>query len=142
MGSCARRVGGTRMNWPNRILFVINIVLAGLAAWAIAQYGLGPAPEGWRWGDLVIILLVAISVVLAALTIFLGVLAVWGYTQIRGDARRQAATTAREEVPAIARAEARRQAQAWLAEYGEQRTTDLARALSGRDDDGAPGEES
>lgn len=78
----------------------------------------------------------AISVILAGLTIFLAVIAIWGYTQIRNDARQQAHETAREEVPPIAAQAARRETQDWLAAASSPKTGDIAGALGrGTNDD-------
>jgi len=131
------------VNLLNQLLFGINLFFVVIAGYAIAHYGLGPAPEGWQWADLVLIMLVALSVILAALTLFLAALAIWGYTQLRQDAREQAketareqaANTAREEVPEYAEAAARRQAQAWLHGLGED-PTNLANALRQSETDG------
>ena len=105
-------------------------------------YGLGPKPEGWQWADLVIIILVALSVMLAVLTIFLAVLGIWGYTQLKHDAREVAEKVAKEEVPGIAKPVAARQVQSYLMSR-EPHTDDLVGALSkGDDDDGrGPGTE-
>jgi hypothetical protein len=127
--------GYSTVNLLNQLLLGINLFFVVIAGYAIAHYGLGPAPEGWEWADLVLIMLVALSVILAALTLFLAALAIWGYTQLRHDAREQAAKTAREEVPQYAEAAARRQAQAWLHGLGED-PTNLANALRQSETDG------
>ena len=130
------------MSWFNRILTAINIALLVVAAYAIARYGLGPAPPGWKWSDLVLIVLVALSVILAALTIFLAILGVAGYTRIRDEAiqraenaaRDKAEAVTREEVPRIAIPEARRQA-AGIFESMEPSPDALTSALTRGDDD-------
>lgn len=134
------------MKLANVLLFCVNVALGLMLIVVISRYGIADPPQGWRYTDLVLVVLVAVSVVLAALTIFLAALAIWGYAQLRHDARvqaaetarEQAARTAREEVPGIAKPEARRQAQAWL-EGVEPRTEDLTRALSGDEDGGDAG---
>jgi heme/copper-type cytochrome/quinol oxidase subunit 2 len=52
--------------------------------------GFALPPEGWTAYEIVILILIALSVMLAVLTIFLAVLGVLGYQTIRSAAEQKA----------------------------------------------------
>jgi len=72
----------------------LNIFLAAVLFYLIIRGGLVPDPGGIEFKDLITIILTAIAVLLAAVTIFIGVLAVWGYSSIREAATKIAQETA------------------------------------------------
>lgn len=92
--------------WGNRLTLLLNLVLFGLAIWFISTRGLQEAPKGFSYQDLVTILLTAIAVILAAVTIFVALVALWGYTALRENAKAAAEKVARETAEEAARAEA------------------------------------
>ena len=92
--------------WGNRLALLLNIVLFGFACWFISTRGLQVAPQGFSYQELVTILLTAIAVILAAVTIFVALVALWGYTALKENAKAAAEEVARETAEETARTEA------------------------------------
>ncbi len=92
--------------WGNRLTLLLNVVLFGLAFWFISTRGLQAAPQGFSYQDLVTILLTAIAVILAAVTIFVALVALWGYTALKENAKAAAEKVARETAEETAKLEA------------------------------------
>ncbi|MDP3117973.1 MAG: hypothetical protein Q8N19_12765 [Phenylobacterium sp.] len=82
--------------WGNRLLLLVNTVLFGLALWFVCTRGLQSAPQGFSYQDLVTILLTAIAVILAAVTVFVALTALWGYTALKESAKIAAEQVARD----------------------------------------------
>lgn len=117
--------------WANRLLFCFNLVLGCLLIYLVSFRAIVSPTDGWSRGDLVTILLASITVELTGLAIFLGVLAVWGYSTLREHAAREAT----ERAIAVAREEAgivaTRAIQAAMVQFTAAKATpDLPDALS------------
>lgn len=82
--------------WGNRLALFLNLVLFGLALWFLCTRGLQTAPKGFSYQDLVTILLTAIAVMLAAVTIFVALVALWGYSALKENAKAAAEKVAKE----------------------------------------------
>ena len=91
------------MKLANLSLFVANLALGAVIIWQWAARGISWPDNGWTPADLVTILLTAVTVVLAALAIGIGILAVWGYTTLRTGAIRVAEKAANETAARVAR---------------------------------------
>lgn len=81
------------MHWPSKLFIGANV----LGVWLLVGYMVSRNVEaggGIDGADLVTIVLTALAVMLAILTIFLASLAVWGYASIREAAGRIAAEVA------------------------------------------------
>lgn len=92
--------------WGNRLTLLLNVVLFGIAFWFVCTRGLQSAPQGFSYQDLITILLTAIAVILAAVTIFVALVALWGYTALKENAKAAAEKVARDTAEETARAEA------------------------------------
>ncbi len=90
------------MSWSNRLLFFTNVVLILFLIWAFVSRGLGAPPANSSYSDLVTIMLGAIAVILAAVTVFIAILAIWGYTALKEGAEKEARTVATDVARAIA----------------------------------------
>jgi hypothetical protein len=102
------------MRWANRALFIVNVVLAIGLGWfylANASPSLSAVPPpGLDWKDYVSILLTIVTIVLAAVALFIAVAAIWGYAAIRQHAEEIATAAAVETATRVARAVAAREA--------------------------------
>ena len=116
-------------------LAVANALLLILALYYIGSRGLASPPTGWEYKDLIAIVLTALAVILAALTIGIGALAIWGYTTIREAAIDAAETKADASARDIAESVATRVAREALGTMGTDRTDDLTAALSRGNDE-------
>jgi hypothetical protein len=76
------------------LLTLINLTLFCGAAYFISSRGFAPA-SGWGAVEVVTVVLAALAVLITVLGIFIAGLAVWGYTQLRTDAKNVAAKAAR-----------------------------------------------
>jgi hypothetical protein len=105
----------------NSLLFLANLALFGLAAYFIFSRGYVPG-AGWTPVELVTTVLTALAVLIGVLGIFIAALAVWGYTQLKDEARNTAAEAAREHlgvtVPKLVASEIERRI-GTRTEYGE-----------------------
>lgn len=106
------------IRWANQLLLFVN-VLALFAA--VFYFGLQPLKanhDGIEYKDLVTIILAAVAVVLAAVTLFVAVMAIWGYNSIREEsvkaAVREAVKAAEAEAKNTAQVVASREAVAML----------------------------
>jgi len=93
--------------WGNRLSIFLNVVLFVLAGWFITTRGLQPAPNGFTYQDLVTVLLTAIAVILAAVTVFVALVALWGYNALKENAKSAAEAAARETAEETARVTAK-----------------------------------
>jgi hypothetical protein len=75
------------------LLTFINLTLSCGAIYFIGSRGFVPA-TGWSAVEVVTVVLAALAVLITVLGIFVAGLAVWGYTQLRTDARNVAASAA------------------------------------------------
>lgn len=82
------------MKEANALLFVANVCLLLLAGWFVLTRGVAAPTVGWTYQDLITISLSALAVLLAAVTIFLGGAAIWGYASLREGAHKKAADIA------------------------------------------------
>lgn len=96
----------TTTDWANRLLLLFNVILLALGGWFVATRGISPAPKGWSYQDLITILLTAIAVLLAAVTVFIALAALWGYNTLKESAKSTAETIAREVAEQAARSTA------------------------------------
>ena len=104
--------------WFNRLLLFCNLSLLGVVGYYLATRGLKPQSTGWDYKDFVNTLLGSVAVLLAAVTVFVALVAIWGYTAIRESAER----AAREVATNVAQAVATREAQNALALDGNKRS--------------------
>lgn len=88
--------------WGNRLLLFLNIALLLVLGAYLGTRGFSQPSAGWEYKDLVAVLLTAVGVLLAATTLFVGILAIWGYTTIRESAERSANATAEAAAKAVA----------------------------------------
>ncbi|MFZ2287776.1 MAG: hypothetical protein WAV93_12385 [Bacteroidales bacterium] len=95
------------VNWATRIILASNVLLFAFLIWAVAARGLQPAPADWKYQDLVTILLTAVAVILAAVTLFIAILAIWGYTALKDAAEKEARKVATDVAQSVAAREAR-----------------------------------
>jgi hypothetical protein len=86
----------------NRALLVVNIGLVIVVLYFLGTRGLGLPASNFEYKDLIAIILTALAVILAAVTIFVAGLAIWGYTTIRESAERAAVATAEEAAKLVA----------------------------------------
>jgi hypothetical protein len=123
----------------NVLLFLVNLVLSLILLYYIGTRGLESAPSGWEYKDLITIILTALTALLAALAIFIGLLAIWGYASIRdasiaaaeSAAEVKAVETARATAETVAARTAEAIMQRLLPE--EDRTEEITQALSRKD---------
>lgn len=84
------------MAWANKLIFGLNVLVLALGLWFLGTRGLERPPAGWHYQDLVTILLAAIGVLLAGVTAFVAILALWGYSAVKSEARAAASAVAEE----------------------------------------------
>lgn len=77
----------------NLLFFLVNLALMALAIYFVSSRGINN--DGWSSSELLTVMLAALGVMIAVLTLFLGGLAIWGYTQLESEARRIADQTAK-----------------------------------------------
>lgn len=82
------------IRWANRILFTLNAILLVFAAFYLGHHRLGFGDGEIEYKDLITIILTAVAVLLAAVTIFVALMAIWGYNSLRDEATRVAVKTA------------------------------------------------
>lgn len=120
------------INWA---FTFVNVSLFGVAAFYIATRGLAQNPQGFEYKDLIAIILTALAVVLAAVTLFVALIAIWGYNAIREAAQIAARDAAKDIARVVARdvaqAVATREAQGALALSSELPTTPDIKADDG-----------
>ena len=102
------------IRWANRILLMMNAILLVFGLLYFGFRGLDLHPNGIEYKDLITIILTAIAVLLASVTIFVALMAIWGYSTIRDAAEK----AAREVATDVAQTVAAREAQAILALSG------------------------
>lgn len=100
--------------WGNRLLLAANLVLFAWILSIIARQDVSPGNSGIVYQDLISILLTALGVILAIVTLFIAGLAIWGYSALRNGAERiandVAVSTATRVATDVARATAAREA--------------------------------
>ena len=90
------------MRVANAMLLAVNAVLLIVAIAYIVTRGIAAPPTGWDYKDLITILLTVLGAILAALAIFIGIAAVWGYSVLRQAAEEKAAAVADAKAAEIA----------------------------------------
>jgi hypothetical protein len=80
----------------------LNVVLAALLFYLCIRGGLKPDDPKVEYKDLITIILTAIAVLLAGVTIIIALLAVWGYSSILKTAQEAAEQAARDTARSIA----------------------------------------
>ena len=117
--------------WGNRALFFMNLSLCIMFLWIFSTRSLTPS-TGIEYKDLIVIVLTAVAVLLAAVTLFVGALAIYGYATLRDLAERTAKDTAERVAPAAAA----REAEVILHQQGiGQPTPDLVAELQSGEED-------
>lgn len=128
--------GALTMRIANYILFCANIIVLATAGWFVISrgYSLQPDPN-WKFSEIVSLLFATSTIVMAALTIVLAVLAVLGYSAIQKLAKESAEAVAEKVARETAEPAASRAAQDILAQAGaiQYQTDDLTSALSGKE---------
>jgi hypothetical protein len=71
------------MNLPNWAFVILNTALMAVQIYLIASQRISPGPVEWTRGDVVTILLTCLAVILAALALFVGALAILGFSAFR-----------------------------------------------------------
>jgi hypothetical protein len=118
--------------WLNRLLLVTNILLVALVGGYLATRGIERPPKGLQYADVVTIILAAVAVMLAIVTLFVGILALWGYRAMRQGAEntaREVGAKVADVATPVAIREARAAFEAWRAEGTVQADERLAAAL-------------
>ena len=92
--------------WANRILLLLNVIALMIAIRYFGLWPLLPNTDGIEYKDLITIILAALAVILAAVTIFIAVMAVWGYNAIRESAEKAAREVAKDVAQTVAAREA------------------------------------
>lgn len=77
-------------------------ILAFFLYWLAHNGWRSPDSTGIEYKDLVAILLTALGVMIAVLTLFLAVAAIWGYAQLKEEAKRKAKEKARQKATEVA----------------------------------------
>jgi hypothetical protein len=95
--------------WANRVLFFCNAVVLAVAVLYFGLHPLKSGIESIESKDLITIVLGAVAVLLAAVTIFIAVLAIWGYNSIREESVKAAVAAAEKEARNTAEAVASRE---------------------------------
>ena len=88
--------------WANRILFALNGI--GLIA-IIAYFGMHQLVQDdpkIEYKDLITIVLAALAVILATVTLFIAAMAIWGYNSIRDESVKAAVKAAEVEAGKVA----------------------------------------
>ena len=130
--------------WGNRVLLFLNIVLLLGSILYFGTHPLHKSDDGIEYKDLISIILSVLAVILGALTIFVAVLAIWGYNSIREESFRAAGVaaeaTARKVAEEVTPREVLRMWKAMgLGKPGEE--NELASALQSGDGSGEVGGE-
>lgn len=94
------------IRWANRILLMMNAILIVFGLLYFGFHGLDLHPNGIEYKDLITIILTAIAVLLASVTIFVALMAIWGYTSIREAAEKSAREVATDVAQTVAAREA------------------------------------
>jgi hypothetical protein len=81
----------------NLLLLITNIAVLAMGGWFIISRGY-QAGNGWTPVELVTIILTALAVIVAVMGVFFAIMAIWGYSQIREDARLLSRKVAIDEV--------------------------------------------
>lgn len=79
----------------NILLSATNLALFGVGAYFVLTRGIGQS-QGWSAVELVTIMLAALGVMVAVLTLFVAVLAIWGFGRLSEEARDKAGKVARD----------------------------------------------
>jgi hypothetical protein len=94
-----RRQGGggsfKMTKFLNILLSAINLVLFGAGAYYFLTRGIAQN-QGWSPVELVTIMLAALGVMVTVLTLFVAVLAIWGFGRLSEEARDKAGKVARD----------------------------------------------
>jgi hypothetical protein len=121
--------------WINWAFTFVNASLMLVAGFFIATRGIAPASQGFEYKDLIAIILTVLAVILGAVTLFMALIAIWGYNAIREAAqlaaRDAAKDIARVVAKDVAQAVATREAQGALALSGETTATPDIKADDG-----------
>ena len=72
------------------IVYITALVIIGLGLVFVGSHVIDDAPEGWKFIDLITILLTTAVVVITALGIGIAILGVWGYNTIQSLALKKA----------------------------------------------------
>ena len=91
------------IKWGNRILFSVNILALVVALLYFGWKPLVPGHENIEYKDLIAIILTALAVLLAAVTLFVAAMAIWGYNSIRQESVRAAVSAAEAEATRVAK---------------------------------------
>ena len=88
--------------WANRILVALNII--GLTAIVLyfGSHRLVQDDPNIEYKDLITIILTALAVLLAAVTLFVAAMAIWGYNSIRDESVKAAKKAAEAEARIVA----------------------------------------
>jgi len=126
--------------WLMALTTATALIFLALQVYFYVSRGMVLPHGGWSGYELVVLILIALSVMLATLTIFLAVLGIWGYQAIRAGAVQRAETVARETAAPIASREARSWAAHFQAgdnngEKGSSTDDELTHELSKREND-------
>ena len=131
MSDSATAVG----RWAFGLLVACNIALLVGAGWYVATRGV-TAEKGWTPESLVTIVLAALAVLLAVVTIFLAAFAFWGYNALRRGSETMSAQVAERVAREVAQTRVPREVntavQLWFSLAGLDPATvgvDLADAL-------------
>jgi uncharacterized membrane protein YuzA (DUF378 family) len=87
-----------RPDWLMTIVAALAIGAITISLFDLAARGLAGPTDAMKYTDLVAILLGAVAVILAAVTLFVGVAAVWGYGTLKFAAETKAAEVADSKV--------------------------------------------
>lgn len=83
------------------LALAIALPLGGAAIYFIVTRGLSVGTSQWTGVEIVTIMLGVVSVILSAVTIALGILAIWGFAAMREAAVRAAETAARSHIDSL-----------------------------------------
>lgn len=89
--------------WVNRILLFLNVCALIIAFLYFGFHGIYSVDHGIEYKDLVTIILTAIAVLLAAVTLFVAAMAIWGYNSIREESVKAAVKAADAKAAEIAK---------------------------------------
>ena len=104
--------------WINRVFVITNTILFVLFIYSICARPIIPFEDGWKYQDFVTILLACCAVILAGVTIFVALIAIWGYNAIREAAEKASREVASDIAKDIAQVVAAREFQNALALSG------------------------
>lgn len=91
--------------WGNRVLLSVNIALTVILVIFFSTRKLNTS-DNIEYKDLIVIVLTALAVLLAVVTLFVAALAIYGYATLRDLAVQTAKSTAEEVAPPAAAREA------------------------------------